>query len=252
MRPILKYYGGKWKHAAKIIKYFAPNDIYVEPFGGGANILLRKEMSKLEVYNDIYGDAVNFFRVLRDFPNALINALYLTPYARDEYAYCRQPDEVDCVERARRFYVYSWQTFMGGGCSKDSLGQWKRIKLSKPLVHNESDLWFVADRLRSVEIESIDAVECIEQFDTDGTLFYIDPPYYGKQGEMYIEKYDVDQHRELSECLHHIKGYCCISAIESDLYNDLYADFVKVEMIVCNAKSKNTRELLYMNYEFVR
>ena len=65
-RPALRYHGGKWKIAPWIIKHFPEHDCYVEPYGGGASVLLRKRPSFLEVYNDVFGSVVNFFKVLRE------------------------------------------------------------------------------------------------------------------------------------------------------------------------------------------
>ena len=85
MRPVLRYHGGKFRLAPWIISHFPTHGIYVEPFGGGGSVLLRKEAVQEEVYNDLDGDVVNVFRVLRDkeLAQALFEALTLTPYARE-------------------------------------------------------------------------------------------------------------------------------------------------------------------------
>src|ERR1700730_12845437 len=86
-RPVLRYHGGKWLLALWIISHFGPHSVYVEPFGGAASVLLRKERSRVEVYNDLWGTVVNVFRVLRDPEKAaeLAHLLYLTPFARAEF-----------------------------------------------------------------------------------------------------------------------------------------------------------------------
>jgi len=81
-RPALRYYGGKWKLAPWIISHFPEHQNYVEPCGGAASVLLQKPRSPLETYNDLDGNVVNFFRVLRDQPDELIRKIRLTPWAR--------------------------------------------------------------------------------------------------------------------------------------------------------------------------
>lgn len=90
-RPALRYYGGKWKLAPWIISHFPAHKNYVEPCGGAASVLLQKPRSPLETYNDLDGNVVNFFRVLRDRPDELIRKIRLTPWARAEYELSLQP-----------------------------------------------------------------------------------------------------------------------------------------------------------------
>jgi DNA adenine methylase len=117
-RPVLRWHGGKWRLAPWIMAHFPPHRIYVEPFGGAASVLLRKERSYAEVYNDLDDLVVNLFAVLRD-PlqgRGLIEALRLTPFARTEFDQSIEPGE-DAVERARRLVVRS---FMGFGSNAHS------------------------------------------------------------------------------------------------------------------------------------
>lgn len=106
-RPALRYYGGKFNLAPWIISHFPEHKSYVEPCGGGASVLLQKQRSELETYNDIDGNVVNFFRVLRDQPEELIKKIWLTPWARTEYEMAYQKCDDD-IEKARRFYMACW------------------------------------------------------------------------------------------------------------------------------------------------
>src|SRR4051812_38784439 len=103
-RPVLRYHGGKWRSAHRVIPVFSPHRVYVEPFGGGASVLLRKTRAEAEVYNDIDGEVVNVFRVLQDPATAarLRELLVLTPFARDEFlaAYARTDDAIESARRA--------------------------------------------------------------------------------------------------------------------------------------------------------
>src|SRR5262245_50804810 len=113
-RAALRFYGGKWRLAPWIVAHLPPHTCYVEPFGGAASVLLRKPPSRYEVYNDLDGAVVGFFRVLRERPADLIRAIQCTPFARAEVDLACVPvppevDAVDDLERARRLYVRAWQ-----------------------------------------------------------------------------------------------------------------------------------------------
>lgn len=84
-RPVLRYTGGKFRIAPQIVELMPAHDVYVEPYGGAASVLLAKAAAPCEVYNDIWGEVVNVFRQLRDSQEALLRGLFLTPYAREEY-----------------------------------------------------------------------------------------------------------------------------------------------------------------------
>lgn len=109
-RPVLRYHGGKWRLAPWICAHFPAHRLYVEPFGGAASVLLRKPRSYGEIYNDLDGEIVNVFRVLRDNGHALRAALELTPFAREEFAESYMPHS-DPIEQARRTIVRSFQGF---------------------------------------------------------------------------------------------------------------------------------------------
>ena len=118
-RPALRYYGGKWRLAPWIISHFPPHICYVEPFCGAASVFLRKPPAEFEVINDLDGEVVNFFRVLRDRTDELIRAIVATPYSRAEYDEAWQTVE-EPLERARRYYIRAWQGWGGGKGSRPS------------------------------------------------------------------------------------------------------------------------------------
>lgn len=180
-RPPLRYFGGKFRLSKWIIPNLPPHKCYVEPFGGGAGVLLNKAPSYNEVYNDLDGEVVNFFRMLREHPDELIRAIELTPYARAEQVQAFNEPADNPLERARRLYVRCWQSY-GGGRTQWSTGWRYEIgdTRGKRIIDdwNETDhLQAVVSRLKNVQIENDDALRVIERFDSDDTLFYCDPPY---------------------------------------------------------------------------
>lgn len=158
-RTLLRYFGGKWMIAPWIISHFPPHKNYVEPFGGGGSVLLRKPRSKGEVYNDINGDVVNLFKVVRDFGPELIRRLELTPLARDEY-YAAYEISDEPIERARQMVV---RAFMGVG--SDSVRRRSGFRSSKGSNRLSSNEWAnypkslerIIARLKGVLIENKDA-----------------------------------------------------------------------------------------------
>jgi DNA adenine methylase len=236
-RSFLRYHGGKWRIAPWIISYMPRHRIYIELFGGGGSVLLRKPRSYSELYNDLDGEIVNLFRVARDHGAALIEKLYLTPYARDEFieAYNATPDP---VEQARRTLT---RAFMGFGSAAATQG--KSIKGQNPLTGFRSNtkragtapahdwasypeaLKAVIERLRGVVIENRDALDIIPAHDSEKTFFYADPPYLPSvrdYGTDYQHEMTDEDHVKLAEALKDVKGAVMVSGYHSDLYNELY------------------------------
>src|SRR5213082_3031228 len=100
------WYGGKYSHLDWLLPLLPQCHHYCEPFGGSAAVLLNREPSPVESYNDIDGEVVNFFSALREHKQDLIDAIMLTPFSRDELTRaCREATaNLDPLERARRFY----------------------------------------------------------------------------------------------------------------------------------------------------
>jgi DNA adenine methylase len=230
-RAPVRYPGGKWLIARWIIGYFPPHVAYVEPFGGGASVLLQKPEAGVETYNDLDDDVVNFFRVLRDNPDELVRAIDLSPFARSEYdaAWERSGSP---VERARRFYVRSWQARGMGESAVETA--WRRVrKPSRWRAPSQEwgtteQLYWAADRLRRVQIEREDAFTLIERYDDDAVLMYLDPPYVPEtlQGDRSDRAYRFgmaeDGHVRLAEMVAGLRSYVVLSGYPCQLYSDLY------------------------------
>jgi len=108
----MRWPGSKWRIADWIIAHFPDHGVYCEPFFGSGAVFFRKFPSGTETINDIDGDIVNLFRVIRDVADMLCKKVEMTPYSRDEY----EASSADCdnaVERARRFLVWIWQGYGG-------------------------------------------------------------------------------------------------------------------------------------------
>lgn len=235
-RPVLRYHGGKWLLAPWIISNFPMHRVYVEPFGGGASVLLRKPRAYAEVYNDLSGEVVNLFRVLQDPVGAprLIELLKLTPFARAEFELAYEVTG-DAVERARRLLI---RAFMGFG----SDGHNRLVKTGFRANSNRSGttpchdwigfsdhLAVAVERLRGVVIENREASRVMRTHDHADTLHYVDPPYMpetrspkGRRGGVRYHAYDhemtVEDHVALLEMLPTLKGMVVLSGYPSALY----------------------------------
>lgn len=257
-RPVMRYPGGKYRLAPWVISHFPAHETYVELFGGAASVLMRKPRSIREVYNDLNGDVVNVFRVLRDPEQAreLARLLELTPYAREEYNLAYEPCEVR-VERARRAIYRSFAGHGSDAISRSHAGfRGHKNKESGTTSANDwagfpGELKIFAERLQGVVIEQREAVKLIPLFDRDDTLFYADPPYLkstrSSRSVKYICEMSDDDHRELAEILHRIKGMAIVSGYPSALYDELYAGWRCVMKSHRAQSAKPTTECLWLS-----
>lgn len=231
---LLRYPGSKWSIADWVIGHFAPHYAYIEPFGGGAAVLLRKPPSKGEVYNDLDGEIYNLFSVLREQPDALYEALQLTPYSRQEFyeAFRRSREDtiMDPVERARLLLVISYQSITTAGVTRKSRPGWKCW--SKPGWGTlSSEYWRdlkyriepVVDRLRSVVLENRDGREVLKSYDHPENLQYVDPPYMAEtrsSGNVYRHELSDQEHIELLDQLDGLKSMVALSGYDTELYRE--------------------------------
>jgi len=238
-RPVMRYHGGKFRLAPWIMQFFPPHRIYVEPFGGAGGVLIQKPRVYSEVYNDLDSDVVNLFRVLRDrqLRLELIEAVVMTPYAREEFEMSWLPTD-DPVERARRIVVRASMGFGSAGATKGSTGF--RID-SKREYETAQHTWAMqpdalaaaGERLAGVLIENRPAIDIIESHDSDQTLFYVDPPYvhdtrcFRHRGGHNAYRFEMadEEHLQLLEILKSVSGMVVLSGYPSELYTQALSEW---------------------------
>lgn len=253
-RPILRYHGGKWKLAPWIIQHFPPHRIYVEPFGGAASVLLRKPRSYSEVYNDLDGEIVNLFQVARDRSDELRRAVALTPFARAEFSLSYERVDDDPVEQARRTVT---RAFMGFGSNAHNQTTGFRANSNRSgttpahdWAHYPAAFSLIIERLQGVVIEHRDAIDVIAQHDSPDTLHYIDPPYVPETrdaGADYRHEMSTGDHEALACALSRLSGAIALSGYRCDLYDDLYADWLRVDRPAFADAARPRVECLWLN-----
>lgn len=228
------WYGGKFSHLDWLLPLLPECHHYCEPFSGSAAILLNRPPSPIETYNDLDGEVVNFFKVLRDNKDSLIEALALTPFSREEFAIaCELDPDISPIERARRFYVRARQV-RTGLAQTATVGRWANCKnTSRAGMSGVVSRWLggidkldaIADRLLRVQIENRPAIDVIQLYDSPTTLFYCDPPYiHETRGDSKAYGYEMtdDEHVQLANVLNNVQGKVAISNYDCDLMNDLF------------------------------
>ena len=232
------WYGGKYSHLDWLLPLLPEAHHYCEPFGGSGAALINRPPSPVETYNDLDGEVVNFFRVLREQRDELISSIQLTPFSREEFFIALTPgtESITAVERARRFFIKARQTRTGLAQSA-TLGRWANCKeTSRVGMSGVVSRWLgsveslpeIATRLLRVQIENRPASDLITLYDGEGTLFYCDPPYLHSarsDSKAYAFEMTDEEHEEIARQLHQVQGKVAMSGYQCEVMNDLYSDW---------------------------
>lgn len=264
---VFGWYGGKFSHLDWLLPLLPECHHYCEPFAGSAAVLLNRDPSPVETYNDIDGEVVNFFRVLRNRYEELIRSIALTPFSREEYyhaIYGATNDGINEVERARRFYIKARQT-RTGLAQTASLGRWANCKnTSRAGMSGVVSRWIggvdaldkIAERLLRVQIENRPAIDVIRLYDSPETLFYCDPPYlHATRGDTKAYGFEMTQaqYHELAEVLNNCRGKVAVSGYDHTFMNKLFEPKRWFKTVGANRtihSTKDTRqEVLWTNYD---
>jgi DNA adenine methylase len=255
-RPILRYHGGKWILADWIISHFPEHRVYVEPFGGAASVLMQKDRSYAEVYNDLDGEVVNLFRVCRESPEELLTSIKLTPFSRIEFKGAYIPSD-DPIEQARKTIVKS---YMGFGSAAISQTTGFRSNSNRSGTTPAQDwrnfpkgLAMIIDRLQGVVIENRDAKEVMQAHDGVNTLHYVDPPYVldtrhnGQKTTAYRFEMKNEEHEQLCLFLQSLKGYVILSGYDHPIYNELLQRWRIISRKALADGAKERTEVLWIS-----
>lgn len=272
-RPVLRYHGGKFRLAPKLLEILPSHRIYTEVFGGGGSVLMMKPRCYSELYNDLDREVVNVFRVLQNRVKAkhLETQLRATPFSREEFNLSYTAAASD-VERARRTIIRSFMGFGSDSISRlmatragfntrisSTMSTGFRYNANRSSTTAATD-WknypnYIAafvDRLQGVTIENRNALEILPKVDREDALHYLDPPYpmstrqtgNGSAAPEHRYRWEMndDDHRELAACLQGLEGMVIISSYQSEFYDELFRGWKKIAWTAGNLCSANTNE----------
>lgn len=258
MNAILKYPGAKWRIADWIIENMIGHHSYVEPYFGSGAVFFNKPQSNIETINDLDGEVVNFFEVVRDMPEELAAKIHMTPYARAIYEGVYEQPHITTIsklDRALRFCIkinmrhgfrcnskVGWKNDIQGREAAYALKSWNKIP---DLIMK------AAARLKEVQIEQRPAIEVIRRFNNPKCLIYCDPPYLlsTRRGKQYNFEMSNKDHENLLHSLLESKSKVIISGYESELYNDALKNWRKKTVFSQTQSLRKAKEVIWMNYD---
>lgn len=228
---LVRWAGGKGKQLPYLLPLIPDGKIYVEPFGGGASVLLNRHRTKIEVYNDLDSSLVNLFSIVRD-PETFdkfVQIIGWTPYSREGFENSLDHEsETDAIWKAVKFYTVLNQSISGKRLAQRA--DWARARgdnVAARWVLRQEKLGAIHDRLRGVQIECRDALDILKEWDGEDTVFYCDPPYVlgTRKGKKYYAVEPGDEyHVELCDVLRNVKGSVVLSGYDHPIYNNLEED----------------------------
>lgn len=256
MKTPITYYGGK----QMILKYILPlipqHKLYCEPFFGGGAVLFAKPKSETEVVNDINGELVNFFQVVKKHFPELQKEIQATPHSRELYKKAMvvyaHPDLFNNIKRAWALWVLTNQGFAS------MIGSWgfgkDDSKEASLKTKRENFVKEYAERLAKVQLENNDAIKVLSRCDDKEAFAYCDPPYIGSDMGHY-KGYTEAEYKNLLDLLAKFKGKFLLSSYPSTILSTYIKKYHwKVQKIIKSvAVTKHTdkkkTEMLVMNYE---
>lgn len=250
MNSFISWIGGKKLLRKVIIEQFPdPGSFgrYIEVFGGAGWVLFAKDShARMEVYNDVNGELVNLFRVVKYHPEALQKELEWMLMSRELFfdnVEQRTRGMTD-IQRAARYFVLIKESF---GSDRHSF-----ITHDRDLQKAKEYLTEVSKRLNRVVIENADFERLIKTYDRPDALLYLDPPYYDAE-KYYPDRFQPEDHMRLAETLKNIKGKFILSYNDCPEIRELYKEYVILEAerwnnLVSKSQSRKYRELIIKNY----
>ena len=258
LKSPLGYLGGKSRLAKRIVEKIPPHTCYVEPFCGGAWVYFTKPPSRVEVLNDMDGELVRFWSVIRHHLPEFLRCLDFSLVSREQFEMERkqEPSLLTDVQRAVRYYRQQRMGY-GGKTTKRTFGTSIMRPSSLNLTKVEENLSITHRRLARTTIEHLDACDCILRYDSPQTFFYIDPPYWN--ADFYAVSFKEDDFKRLCDTLRKIEGKFILSLNDTPEIREIFAEFnidsIETKYSLGNSKvAKQTRgtdrkEVLIHNLE---
>lgn len=253
MKTPVTYYGGKQRMVNVLLKFIPPHRIYCEPFFGGGALFFAKPKSEVEIINDLNGEVINFYRVVKNKFTQLQAEVVSTLHSRELFNKARiiyqNPEMFTDVKRAWAFWTMANQGF--ASCLS-SWGFANDNSKEKMLFYKREGFTLeYAKRLELTQIECFDALSIIKRCDCADTFFYLDPPYFNSHKGHY-KNYSENDFFKLLELISSIDGKFLLSSYPSDILTEFtvregwFSDsFYKPVAVTVNAKKIKTEVLTY-------
>lgn len=250
--PIVPWIGGKRRLAKHILPLFPKHTCYVEPFCGAAALYFLKEPSKVEVINDVNGELVNLYRVVKHHLEEFVRQFKWALVSRQIYKWLQiTPEEtLTDIQRAARFYYLQKQAF-GGKVADHTFGTATTSGPRFNLLRIEEELSLAHLRLSRTIIEHTDWERCVERYDRPHTLFYCDPPYWGTEG--YGVDFPLVEYERMAQLATSMQGKIIISVNDIPEMRQAFAGLeiqsvgIKYNLQTTE-KAKLKRELIIRNF----
>lgn len=229
VRPAAGYIGGKRRLAARLVTMIAatPHRTYAEGFVGMGGVFFRRTARPpAEVINDRNGEVANLFRLLQRHYPQFIDTLRFQLTGRREFDRLKRsdPSVLTDLERAGRF-LYLQRTAFGGKVAGQNFGVDPATAAGFNLSRLEPLLADIHERLAGVVIECLDWQAFIDRYDRPQTLFFLDPPYWGSEGDYGRDLFDRSQFALLAERLSAVQGRFIMTINDRPETRDLFAHF---------------------------
>lgn len=256
VRPVAPYVGGKKNLAARLVARIAAIEhaTYAEVFVGMGGVFLRRELRpKAEVINDWSEDVSTFFRILQHHYVAFIDMLRFQVTTRAEFERLSRVDPTTLTDlhRSARF-LYLQRLAFGGKVAGRNFG----VAVSRPARFDVTKLVpmleALHERLASATIERLPWAKFVERYDRAGTLFYLDPPYFGCEGDYGPGMFERSDFEAMAAQLRQIKGRFLLSINDKPEVRQIFDGFA-IEAVSCRytvggvAKAGNFGELIISN-----
>lgn len=235
-----------------LLPLFPEHTCYVEPFCGAGALYFLKQPSHSEVINDINGELVNLYKVIRHHPDEFIKEFRWTLNSRQQFKWHQiTPTEpLTDIQRAARFY-YLQKSAFGGKVVGQNFGTSTTAKPNINLFRIEEDMSQAHMRLHSTTIENLPWQTCISKYDRPHTLFYCDPPYYGTEG--YGVDFGLEQYDTMAGMARSMQGKMIISVNDipemRKAFDGLYIKSVPIKYTLAGGgKEAARRELIITNW----
>jgi DNA adenine methylase len=253
---LLNYPGGKAKLSAEIIGMMPKHRSYLDPFFGSGAVFFRKEKSPIETINDLDGDVVNFFRVLRDDPERLAREVRMIPFSRADYDDAWENPGRDEFDRAVRFLIrckmgFGKKIHQKNGFKIDTIGREAGYAVAEWNALPE-EIRVCAGRLKEAQIENRAGLDLIRRFDSPEVLMYLDPPYLPQAragGRMYRKEMTAADHEELLHEILRTKARVILSGYGSELYDEVLHQWHRREKKAYAQGGLRRTEVIWCNFE---